>query len=119
MILIDTSIWISHLTKSNSKLKDLLLKEKVITHPFIIGELSCGQIKNRKEILLLLSSLPKGICAENDEILQFIENKKLFQSGLGLIDVHLLACAQLSRSKIWTLDKKLNTVAAKLKIYFQ
>jgi len=111
MILVDTSIWVSHLRNGNSKLEELLNDGDVFCHLFIIGELACGNIKNRTEILSLLSALPKVDLLDNAEVLSFIERNKLMGKGLGLIDVHLLASAILSEAPLWTLDTKLKHVA--------
>ncbi|MGR3301890.1 MAG: PIN domain-containing protein [Candidatus Scalindua sp.] len=116
MVLVDTSIWISHFIKGNTHLKELLNDESVACHPFIIGELACGGLKNRKEILSLLKALPQVQTAESDEILQFIDSKRLFGTGLGLVDVHLLASALLTKMLLWTADKSLQTAADKLNI---
>jgi len=107
MVLADTSVWIDHFKKGNTSLEKLLLDMEVICHPFIIGELACGNLKNRKEILSLLHSLPTAPLLEHDEVLYFIESKKLMGIGLGLIDVHLLASAHLAHAPLWTIDKKL------------
>lgn len=119
MILVDTSIWISHFREGNSQLKKLLLDELVVCHPFIIGELACGHLKNREEIIALLMSLPKARTVENDEIMHFIENRKLMGLGIGLIDVHLLASSLLTNSLLWTADKQLSTVSSKLNILYR
>ncbi len=119
MILVDTSIWISHFRENNSHLKKLLLDESVTCHPFIIGELACGNIINRKEIIPLLQALPQASVAENDEVLQFIEHKKLMGIGIGLIDVHLLASSLLTGLLLWTADKRLRTTASKLSILYK
>ncbi len=119
MVLVDTSIWISHFREKNSHLNKLLMDESVACHPFIIGELSCGNIKNRKEIISLLQALPQTLVAEHDEILAFIENKKLMGIGIGLIDVHLLAAALLSNLPLWTADKRLRTTASKFSILYK
>ena len=88
-------------------------------HPFIIGELACGNLKNRKEIISLLQTLPTAQTAEDYEILQFIESKKLFGTGIGLIDVHLLVSALLSRAFLWTADIKLHKAAGRLNILYR
>ena len=119
MVLVDTSVWISHLRDSNSYFKELLNKGIVLCHPFIIGELACGNIINRNEILSLLKSLPMASIVEHDEVLKFIEDRKLARKGLGYVDVHLLASAILSDSPIWSLDKKLNKIALELNIDFK
>lgn len=91
MILVDTSVWVSHLRDGNVRLDRLLYNGDVVCHPFIVGELACGNLKNRTEILSLLQSLPMAVKAEHEEVLQFIENNQLMGKGLGYIDIHLLA----------------------------
>jgi predicted nucleic acid-binding protein len=118
MILVDTSIWIDHLRKGNSTLSLLLEQGLVLTHPFIIGELSCGSMRNRREILKLLRTLPVAVIAEHDEVLYFIEAKHLYSAGIGWIDVHLLASAHLSRAPLWTSDMRLKRAAESLDIAY-
>jgi len=118
MVLVDTSIWISHLTKGNTRLKTLLKKGEVASHPFIIGELACGNIKNRTEILSLLEALPMASVAKHEEVLCLIESHHLMGRGLGLIDVHLLASALLTGVPLWTADKRLRAASAKLDIAY-
>lgn len=118
MILVDTSVWISFFRKGNSLLQNFLLDGKVVGHTFIIGELACGNLKNRKEILILLEALPKIVQAEHAEVLYFIEQNQLMGKGLGYIDIHLLASAQLSDVLIWTLDKNLIKAAGELNLSF-
>lgn len=107
MILVDTSVWVSHLREGNSKLERLLTDGDVLCHPFIIGELACGSLKNRSEILTLLNALPKADILDDEEVLLFIKKNNLMGKGLGLIDIHLLASAVLSEAALWTLDAKL------------
>jgi hypothetical protein len=114
MVLVDTSVWVAHLRYGNIGLEVLLNEGYVVCHPFIVGELACGNLKNRSEILSLLQALPMAICAEHEEVIQFIENYRLMGKGLGYIDVHLLASAVLTKVPLWTFDKKLNQVSLKL-----
>lgn len=114
MVLVDTSVWVSHLRRGSGRLQSLLDSGAVVCHPFIIGELACGQLKNREEILALLQALPGAVQAEHDEVLRLIEDEKLMGTGLGYIDVHLLAAALLTGASLWTLDKGLSAAAAKL-----
>lgn len=114
MILVDTSIWIDPLRKSNKHLKELLLDENVSMHQFILGELACGNFSNGIEIISLLMSLPKTKILANNEIINFIEIYHLYGIGLGLIDIHLLGSALLSNVKLWTKDKRLKSTAIKL-----
>lgn len=118
MILADTSIWISHLREGNSHLEFLLNEGVVACHPFIIGELACGNLKNRYEILSLLHELPTVVMAEHSEILQFIENNYLMGKGLGLIDIHLLTSAVLADISLWTDDKRLKQISSELEIEY-
>ncbi len=119
MILADTSIWIAHLRKSNDRFEQLLNDGEVVCHPFIIGELACGNIKNRKEILSLLGTLPTVEHIEDEEILLFIEKKGLMGKGLGLIDMHLLVTALLSDVSLWTLDARLKKEAFLLDLAYK
>ena len=118
MILVDTSVWITHFRDGNSRLNKLLFDESVICHPLIIGEIACGYLKNRNEIISLLKSLPETLHVENDEILQFIDQRKLMGLGIGLIDIHLLASSILSDALLWTLDKRLYKVASMLNVFY-
>jgi len=119
MVLVDTSIWVSHLRKGNARLKMLLERADVVCHPFIIGELACGNIKNRIEILSSLHALPEAVVAKHEEVLHLIESHQLMGRGLGLIDVHLLASALLTRVPLWTADKCLHAASAELNIVYQ
>jgi predicted nucleic acid-binding protein len=118
MVLVDTSVWVSHLREGNPELESLLNNGDVGCHPFIIGELACGNLNNRSEILSLLQTLPMAIQAEHLEIMQFIENYRLMGKGLGYINMHLLASAVLTEAPIWTLDKNLDEVSSQLDIAF-
>ena len=119
MILVDTSVWVSHLRDGNSNLEQLLNNEDVLCHPFIIGELACGSIKNRNEILSLLNALPKAEILDDEEALLFIERNNLMGKGLGLIDIHLLASTILSEAALWTLDTKLKHEAHILGVSYE
>ena len=118
MILVDTSIWIDHLRKGNDTLSLLLEQDLVLIHPFIIGELACGSMVNRLEILGLLVTLPAAAAAEHDEVLRFVEAKHLYGIGIGWIDAHLLASAQLSQALLWTSDTRLKRFAKSLGIAY-
>jgi predicted nucleic acid-binding protein len=119
MVLVDTSIWVSHLRIGDARLNALLQEEEVICHPFIVGELACGNIKNRTEVLTLLQALPMARMAKKEEVLRFIESHGLMGVGLGLIDVHLLASALLSKARLWTTDKPLREASVKLNVAYQ
>lgn len=111
MILVDTSVWVEHLRSGTAELQALLNDGDVMCHPFIVGELACGNIKNRREILSLLKDLPMASIADDDEVMATIEHHGLMWKGLGYIDVHLLASAILTNVPLWTLDKRLRDVS--------
>jgi len=118
MILVDTSVWIDHLRKGAPALAGLLEDGEVVMHPFVLGELACGILKNRGEVLQLLSDLPMAATATESEALRFIEDRGLMGRGIGYIDVHLLASTVLSATRLWTRDKSLAAVAADLGVAF-
>lgn len=116
MTLVDTSVWVDHLRAGNRTLVSLLQDAEVLTHPFVIGELACGQMRNRREILTLLGTLPGAHVAEHDEVVAFVEEHRLFGRGIGWIDAHLLASALLSHARLITLDRRLSSLAARVGI---
>ncbi|TMQ49847.1 MAG: type II toxin-antitoxin system VapC family toxin, partial [Candidatus Eisenbacteria bacterium] len=107
MILVDTSVWIDHLRSGNRTLISLLDREEVLTHPFVIGELACGRMRNRQQILELIGRLPGARVADHEEVLAFVERDRLFGRGIGWVDAHLLAAALLSHAMLFTLDRRL------------
>lgn len=108
MILVDTSVWIDHFRRGNATLVTALEREDVLTHPFVVGELACGELKKRREVLDLLSALPAAVVASDEETLHFIETHRLMGKGIGYIDAHLLAAVALTEDALlWTLDKRL------------
>lgn len=117
MILVDTSVWVAHFREGDNNLIKLLNDGQVVCHPFIIGELACGNLKNRREILLLLQALPEATLAEHNEVMQLVDNYQLMGQGLGYIDVHLLASALLTNIPIFTYDKKLAVAAKKVGLF--
>jgi len=114
MVLVDTSVWVEHLRSGSIGLERLLNSGSVVCHLFIVGELACGNLSNRVEILTLLQALPLAIHAEHEEVIHFTENYSLMGKGVGYIDMHLLVSALLTKVPIWTLDKKLKKVSSKL-----
>ena len=117
-VLVDTSIWVNHFRSSDPHLEGLLDNTEVICHPLIIGELACGNLKNRKEIITLLSALPMAPEVEHDETIEFIELNNLMGRGIGFIDVLLLASSRLAELPIWTKDKRLKEAAQGLRISY-
>ena len=119
MILVDTSIWIDYLRKGDEILVSLLNSSQVFTHPFIIGELACGNLKNRDTFLSLIKRLPASPLVRGDEVLYFIDRNHLMGRGIGFIDVHLLASLAISKHGfLWTRDKRLAILAEELGMAF-
>ncbi len=117
MILVDTSVWIDHLRTGDDKLVQQLNTSKVLMHPFVLGELACGNLNKRKEILTLFKNLPRSSVATDNEVLFFIEQHKLMGRGIGYIDTHLLAAVALNGSaRLWTRDKRLRVVCDSLSL---
>ncbi|MBZ0170518.1 twitching motility protein PilT [Candidatus Methylomirabilis lanthanidiphila] len=114
MVLVDTSVWVDHLRRGNRRLAKLLDESLVVSHLFVIGELACGNLRNRREILGLLSALPTAPLAEQAEVLRLLDIERLSGRGLGWIDVHLLASARLMACRLWSLDKPLVSAAESL-----
>ena len=119
MILVDTSVWIDHLRTGEPHLVALLERSQVLMHPFVLGELACGNLRRRADVLRHLGALPRSPVATDDEALRFIEAHRLMGKGIGWIDVHLLAAVALSPgTRLWTRDRRLDTVARTLGIRF-
>jgi predicted nucleic acid-binding protein len=116
MTLVDTSVWIEHFCKGNLQLKLWLSEGLVLTHPWVIGELACGNLRSRAVILADLNALPQVNSATDEEVLALIEKRKLWGRGLGWIDMHLLASVLLFDCHFWTLDKRLARAIHDLKI---
>jgi predicted nucleic acid-binding protein len=114
MILVDSSVWIDHLHADDATLARLLDGEDVLIHPFVIGELALGRIPRRDEVMEMLHGLPQVDRAEDDEVMHLINAWKLPGSGLGYIDVHLLASLRLTPgARLWTRDKRLGETAGR------
>ena len=120
MILVDTSVWINHLRHENEILGQLLTQHRVCMHPMVIGELVCGNLRNRDQLLELWNNLPGVPWASHEEVLVFLSRRSLAGRGIGYVDLHLLASAMLqSGTQFWTKDKRLAKVADSLKLAFK
>ncbi len=120
MILVDTSIWIDHLRAGDEHLAALLDKGQVLMHPLAIGELACGNLRRREEVLGLLKDLPRAPVATDPEVLFFIERHRLMGKGIGYLDAHLLAATSLANpARLWTRDKRLRSMVVSLKLAYQ
>ena len=114
MMLIDTSVWIDHLRRGDDALVERLDNAEVWCHPFIRGELACGHLGNRQEILSLMEALPEAPLADQEEVMTLVESRRLMGRGLGWVDVHLLASAMLAGIDLWTRDRRLAQAAQEL-----
>ena len=115
MILVDTSVWIDHINASDSMLVNLLAEERVLAHPYVIGEISLGSLRNREVVLGALRDLPSAPIATPEEIFYLIEGEQLFNRGIGYVNTALLASARLRTGvTIWTRDKRLKQIADEL-----
>jgi len=120
VILVDTSVWVEHLRAGNAALADELGAGRVLVHPFVIGELACGNLKIRREVLDLLGRLPSVPTATHAEALGFLERRALMGRGIGLIDVHLLASVTLATpARLWTRDRRLAGIATELNLAYE
>ena len=119
MVLVDTSVWIDHLRSREPEMASLEDGHQIFMHPMVIGELACGNLANRNDVLRYLSRLPRIVVATDDEVLFFIEHHQLIGTGIGYIDAHLLTASVLHGStQLWTRDRRMMTVADQLDIRF-
>jgi predicted nucleic acid-binding protein len=115
LILVDTSVWIDHLRAGSDLLAKLLNAGRLLRHPFVIGELALGEMRQRGTILDALSNLPRPELATDAEVLGFINSRSLIARGIGYVDVHLLASARLTAgAELWTQDNRLRSVVEEL-----
>lgn len=120
MILVDTSVWVDHFRADEPKLSELLEQDRVLTHPFVIGELACGNLRNRSTVLTLLQELPGVPIATDLEVLFFIDQHRLMGRGIGYVDAHLLASVSLADTTLlWTRDTCLHDSALPLGLAYQ
>jgi len=114
-MLVDTSVWVDHLRRHNKALAKLLHAGLVLTHPFVIGELALGNVRQRTVVLNALSDLPQANVATEPEALHFIDQHSLSGCGIGYVDAHLLAAVRLTPgAELWTNDQRLHRVAVRL-----
>jgi predicted nucleic acid-binding protein len=120
VILADTSVWVDHLRAGDKALAGLLDTGMVLSHPFVVGELALGNLRQRAIVMNALSGLPCASVATDAEVLHFIDRHALFGRGVGYVDVHLLAAVRLTTgAELWTNDKRLDAIAAELGLTFK
>jgi predicted nucleic acid-binding protein len=117
MWLVDSSVWIGHFRTPNHEFQQLLTDDLVLAHPFVIGELACGSMKNRKPVLAYLNLLPLATSATHEEVMHLLDRQALWSRGIGWVDAHLIASALLSHCSLWTLDASLRNAAAAAKVH--
>jgi predicted nucleic acid-binding protein len=116
MILVDTSVWVNHFRQGNPRLSKALEDGEVLMHPFVVGEIACGNLRSRTKLLSDLERLPVAVAAEHEEVLGFLDQHRLYGAGITWIDAHLLASARLSHCRLWTLDTHLLAAACTLNV---
>ncbi len=116
MILVDTSVWVDHLRRGNPQLEELLETTQVACHRFIIGELACGNLRKRKQILAYILRLPSVDLATHGEVMELVDAHRLMGTGIGWVDAHLLAASLIARASLWTMDRSLASVARQLNV---
>jgi len=118
MILVDSSVWIGHFRHAEPRLEALLVHELVSLHPFVLGELACGNLSKRSQTIAYLEKLPVAVLASEPQVRHLLESRRLWATGLGWIDMHLLASAVIDGSKLWTADRAVAAAAKALGIAF-
>lgn len=118
MIVVDTSVWIDHFRRGNRTLVQLLAEDQVRMHPYVVGELACGTLRQRHETLALLQSLPAIGVVSDAEALFYLDHQRLYGKGLGYIDLHLLAATAIAGAELWSLDRALQRQATALRVAY-
>ena len=119
MILADSSVWINHLIDDDPHLVSLLDDDQILIHPMVIGELACGNMRDRDDVMRMLRRLPGIPTATHDEVMFFIERHRFMGRGIGFIDAHLLAAAVMSApTQLWTKDRRLMALATQLGVAY-
>ena len=113
-MLVDTSVWIDHLRVRLQPLTHAIGDGEVVMHPYVLGELALGNLKDRRRTLTDLSALPRAVVVTDDHVLTLIEVSGLHGSGIGYVDCHVLASAQLMEARLWTTDRRLRHAATRL-----
>jgi hypothetical protein len=84
----------------------------VLGHPFVLGEIALGRLREPDLVLGLLADLPQAVVATDAEVLGFIRRHDLAGLGIGYVDAHLLTAARLTPdARLWTRDLRLAAAA--------
>jgi len=114
MVLADSSIWADHIRNPHDQMEYLLATDRIAIHPYVLGELAMGNLPDRTRFLQKLADLPTARKAQDAEVMRLTESGNHFATGVGWIDMHLLAAVLLDdRLKLWTRDRRLNAAAAR------
>lgn len=116
MILADTSVWVNHLRRGDRNLARMLEAESIGLHPFIFGEIAAGNLRNRQRVLSYFASLPQLPIAPENEVHHLLELRRLWGSGLGWIDLHILTATKLSGWHLYTADRAMQEAGVRLEI---
>ena len=116
MILADTSVWVNHFRSADSQLARMLVEEDVGLHPFVLGEIAAGNLRDRTRVLNYLSCLPQSAIAEEAEVHHLLQSERLWGTGLGWVDLHILAAVRLRGWRLYSADRAMNRIAAQLGI---
>jgi len=120
IVLADTSVWTDHIRNGDAQMQVLADGERLLMHPYVIAELRMGNLKRRKTFLSGLHEMDMAVRASDEEVAALVENHRLFGSGIGWIDVHLLTSVLLmDEVRLWTRDRRLNAAAQRLGVAFQ
>lgn len=120
MILADTSVWIDYVRFGEPVFASLLSAEQILVHPFVLGELAVGSLKDRARFIETLRDMPRSMIALDDEVLRLIEQRSIFGRGIGYVDAHLLASLYLTpNTLLWTRDKRLHDIADTMGLAFE
>ena len=113
-MLVDTTIWIDHLRRGDTSLAAMLEQEQVCVHPFVIGEVACGHLTDRPDVLGSMQALPMLPIVRHADVMDFVDRHRLMGRGLGWVDMHLLASVSTSGEQLMTRDKRLRAAAEEL-----
>ncbi len=115
MILADASVWIDHLHRSIPQMVALLHEEALLMHDYILAEIALGSLHDRRKTIAEFRRLERAVIAGHEEVTGMIESAKLHSSGLGYVDVHLLASTMLTdEAQLWTRDRRLKATAGRI-----
>jgi predicted nucleic acid-binding protein len=119
MVLADTSVWVHHFRTGDERLARLLEQGEAAIHECVLGELACGNLRNREKTLAELGQLLRVRRAAADEVMLLIERHRLHGLGLGWVDAHLLASSRLDHAALYTRDRALAKAAVELGVGYR